>query len=243
MSEKAEKKSEKQNEDISNSPTKDELQTQSIDKKEKKRTDQKEPTANKESRKTDTLNRQKDDNSKVNDRKKKTTTRNKKARINKIYRTPPTPSPAKLLEKEKTFVLDCNATSSISRDYCSTNPKLGPVIPPYNSQKDKHVGAYFKFWGVSGTLKKTGQFKTKATSIEGPVSDKFHQKGPGFQYLSLRNQAGAGHSQEAVDGHAQFMNGITSVYGYNGKFGFRRNTPWLRKTPTQFGQHIIFPTH
>ena len=29
-------------------------------------------------------------------------------------------------------------------------------------------------------------------SIEGPVMDRFHESGAGYQYLSLRNQHGAG---------------------------------------------------
>ena len=78
-------------------------------------------------------------------------------RHNKLYRAPPTPPPDKLLEEEKKFVLDCNAMSSISVDYSKANPKLGPVIPPYNSQKDQHVENYFNFHGVDKTLKKTGQ--------------------------------------------------------------------------------------
>lgn len=165
----------------------------------------------------------------------------KKGRSNKIYRTPVTPTPPELLEKEKTFVLDCNAASSISRDYCRANPKLGPVIPPYNSQRDRHVSNYFRFYGVRDTLSRTGQ-RPNSTSIEGPVLDKFHEKGAGFNYLSLRNQSGAGHSQDFIDGHAQFMQGIRCVSGYNGKYGFRRNTPWLRKTPTPFEPATIFPT-
>lgn len=82
-----------------------------------------------------------------------------KGRENKIYRTPGTPPPDVQLEKEKGFVLDCNAVSSISTDYSKTNPKLGPVIPPYNSQKDKHVDEYFEFIGVNETLDKTGQVR------------------------------------------------------------------------------------
>ena len=78
-------------------------------------------------------------------------------RDNKIYRTPPTPPPPVLLGKEKTFVLDCTAVSSISSDYSKANPKLGPVIPPYNAQRDGHVKPYFQFYGVDKTLKKTGQ--------------------------------------------------------------------------------------
>ncbi|XP_012943388.1 uncharacterized protein C17orf98 [Aplysia californica] len=167
----------------------------------------------------------------------------KRGRANKIYRTPVTPTPDELLFKEKTFVLDCNATSSISRDYCKANPKLGPVIPPYNSQRDRHVGNYFRFYGVNSTLRRTGQLQPTSTSIEGPVLDRFHEKGAGFNYLSLRNQNGAGHSQDTIDGHAQFMQGIRCVSGYNGKYGFRRNTPWLRKTPTPFEPATIFPTH
>lgn len=80
-----------------------------------------------------------------------------KGRHNKIYRTPPTPEPEELLSKERTFVLDSNACSSISTDYSKTNPKLGPVIPPYNSQKDIHSRNYYEFEGVPKTLKKTQQ--------------------------------------------------------------------------------------
>lgn len=78
-------------------------------------------------------------------------------RHNKLYRAPPTPPPDELLKEEKGFVLDCNAVSSISLDYSKANPKLGPVIPPYNSQKDGHVDNYFQFHGVDRTLRKTGQ--------------------------------------------------------------------------------------
>lgn len=91
--------------------------------------------------------------------KKKSQKVRKRSRANKIYRTPPTPTETQLLMKEKSFVLDCGATSSISRDYSTTNPKLGPVIPPYNSQRDKHVTNYFGFYGVNQTLKKTGQVR------------------------------------------------------------------------------------
>lgn len=83
--------------------------------------------------------------------------REERKRRNKIYRTPPTPEPKILREKEKTFVLDNLAVSSISNDFSRANPKLGPVIPPYNSQKDKLVQNYFKFIGVDKTLKTTGQ--------------------------------------------------------------------------------------
>jgi len=164
-----------------------------------------------------------------------------KRRVNKIYRTPPTPPPGALRTKEKTFVLDCNAASSISCDYSKANPKLGPVIPPYNSQKDKHVKQYFGFYSVPGTLDKTGQ-SAPGHSIEGPVMDSFHTRGAGYQYLSLRNQSGAGHSRDCVDGHAQFMEGVKPITGFNGRYGFRRNTPWLRKDPSPFVPNCIEPT-
>ena len=57
------------------------------------------------------------------------------------------------MEKEKGFVLDCNAASSISTDYSKANPKLGPVVPPYNGQKDKHTDGYFRFISVPQSLK------------------------------------------------------------------------------------------
>lgn len=37
-----------------------------------------------------------------------------------------------------------------------------------------------------------GQNKGMGDSIEGPVMDRFHKDGAGYQYLSLRNQHGAG---------------------------------------------------
>ncbi|XP_074653169.1 sperm microtubule associated protein 1-like [Tubulanus polymorphus] len=163
-------------------------------------------------------------------------------RSNKIYRTPPTPPPEILLEKEKTFVLDSNACSSISTDYSRTNPKLGPVIKPYNSQKDRHANGYFVFHGVDETLSKTGQEKP-GCSIDGPVLDRFESDGAGHVYLTLRNQSGAGHSHETIDGHSQFMKGIKPTIGYHGPYGFRRNTPWLRAMPSPFGTASRSPTH
>lgn len=163
-------------------------------------------------------------------------------RHNKLYRAPPTPPPVELLKEEKGFVLDCNAVSSISLDYSKANPKLGPVIPPYNSQKDGHVENYFNFHGVDRTLQKTGQ-ENLGTSIDGRVMDYFEEKGAGYQYVSLRNEAGAGHSRELVDGHAQFMQGIKPAMGYNGEYGFRRNTPWLRQSPSPFGTASRSPAH
>lgn len=74
-------------------------------------------------------------------------------RHNKLYRAPPTPTPDDLMKTEKAFVLDCQAASSISTDYSKANPKLGPVVPPYNGQKDGHTDTYFKFISVPQSLK------------------------------------------------------------------------------------------
>ena len=102
------------------------------------------------------------------------------------------------------------------------------------------------------------------------MHDRFCDSGAGFQYLSLRNQHGAGisvnlgsfsrtvyfqafvyltsynhagHSRQEVDGHAQFMQGIKPAMGYNGSFGYRRNTPWLRAEASPFGTASRSPTH
>ena len=53
-----------------------------------------------------------------------------KSRENKIYRTPPTPTPDKLIIKERSFKLDCIAVGNISEDYSTANPKLGSAIQP-----------------------------------------------------------------------------------------------------------------
>ena len=82
-----------------------------------------------------------------------------KGRHNKLYRTPTTPPPEEFLEKEKGFTLDSIAVSSISTDYSRTNPKLGPVCPPFNAQNDKHTKPYFKYYGVGKVLEKTGQVR------------------------------------------------------------------------------------
>ncbi|XP_019630109.1 PREDICTED: uncharacterized protein LOC109474278 [Branchiostoma belcheri] len=142
---------------------------------------------------------------------------------------------------EQGFVLDSIAVSNISKDYSKAQPKLGPAIPPYNSQKDKNADSYFKFQWAPTVLKRSKQDKG-GTSIEGPVIDRFHTYGGGHQYLSKRNQFGAGHSRELVDGHAQFMSDVKAMNGYHGPFGFRRNTPELRTRPSPFGLDPRSPT-
>ena len=53
----------------------------------------------------------------------------------------------------------------------------------------------------------------------------------------------SGHSRELVDGHAQFMQGVKPVVGYNGSFGYRRNVPWLRAVTSPFGASSRSPSH
>jgi hypothetical protein len=78
-------------------------------------------------------------------------------RHNKLYRCPPTPPPEVQFNRERSFVLDCKAVSNISTDYSTANPKLGSVIPPYDSQCDPNTDSYFEFFGVPKTLQKSGQ--------------------------------------------------------------------------------------
>ena len=130
------------------------------------------------------------------------------ARFNKLYRGPPTPPPEIQFDRERSFILDCKAVSNISIDYSPANPKLGSVIPPYNSQLDSHVQNYFQFFGVPRTLEKSGQVYQNCLviilcyvhfvqlaaheSIAGRVHDRFFTSGHGYRYLSLRNKFGSG---------------------------------------------------
>jgi len=162
---------------------------------------------------------------------------------NKIYRAPPTPAPEELHLLERSFTLDCIAVHTTSSDYARARPKLGQVIPPYNAQKDSSVDPYFKFNGVSKTLKRTGQ-APPGTSLEGPTIDRFYESGAGFQYLYLRNKnAPTGHSRLTIDGHGQFMTGVQPINGYNGRFGYRRTNPALRAVPSPFGVATYSPIY
>ncbi|CAF1045791.1 unnamed protein product [Adineta ricciae] len=152
-------------------------------------------------------------------------------RHNKLYRGPPTPPPEVLYDRERSFVLDCKAVSHISSDYSTANPKLGSVIPPYNGQLDHHTDNYFRFFGLKNTLRKTGQLKDHE-SIPGRVHDRFFANGHGFRYLSLRNSFGSGHSIDEIRGHDLFLSDPNPIVNYNGRFGYRRNTPSLRQQPT-----------
>ena len=86
-------------------------------------------------------------------------------RRNKIYRAPPTPPLEKLRDLEKTFVLDSVAVSNISTDYSRANPKLGSVIPPYNSLNDPAIAKYFDNYGVKEVLKINEQVNNHILNI------------------------------------------------------------------------------
>jgi len=79
-----------------------------------------------------------------------------KFRQHKLYRCPPTPPLEIQYEKEKAFTLDSVAVSNISQDYSRANPKLGSVIPPYNSFDDTAIRSYFENFGLDDLLKRTG---------------------------------------------------------------------------------------
>jgi hypothetical protein len=154
---------------------------------------------------------------------------------NKIYRTPPTPPLEKQYKMERSFTLDSIAVGNISLDYSKANPKLGSVIPPYDSYNDSAVSNYFNSYGIKELLKKTNQREDNHESIAGHIHDKFQSSGTGYRYLSKRNQNGNGHHPETVDGHRRFLNDEMRVMiSYNNMYGFRRNIPKLRNKPTSF---------
>ncbi|OCT75597.1 uncharacterized protein C17orf98 [Xenopus laevis] len=151
-----------------------------------------------------------------------------------LSRFAPSPSITELQARENRFILDCVSVERISKDYSCSLPKLGSVIPPYNAQKDSHVKAYFQTKPVPPLLKKTGQ-SHGGTSTHGELADRFQYKGAAALYLLTRNNSGAGHSPEHNRGHGFFLSSVKPVFGYNGKFGYRRNTPSLRRMPSPFG--------
>lgn len=163
-------------------------------------------------------------------------------RRNKIYRTPPTPEPKVLHVLEKQFTLDCIAVDTTSNDYAKVKPKLGQVTPPYNAQKDKGAKSYLEKAEVQKILKRNGQ-APPGTAMEGPAIERFHESGAGYLYLYYRNQHGAGHSRDAIDGHGHFMSGVQPIRGYNGEHGYRRNNPKLRRVPSEFGVVTHLPIH
>merc|ERR1712117_170103 len=147
--------------------------------------------------------------------------------------------------REQGFVLDCVALAQISSDYSNANPKFGSAIPPYNSQKDPSVRNYFQRVDIEKVLIGSKQRdeendKYLGESIAGKSADIFHEKGLGYTYLSLRNNCGAGRDRGTWSGHGDFMSDTKDIPGFNGQFGYRRNTPMLRQYPSVFG--LMAPT-
>ncbi|XP_037348496.1 uncharacterized protein C17orf98 homolog [Talpa occidentalis] len=141
---------------------------------------------------------------------------------------------------EKGFILDGVAVSTMARNYEHLRPKLWSAIPPYNAQQDYHAHRYFRSHVVPPLLRKTEQDHC-GTGRDGWIVDYFHIFGQGQRYLNRRNWAGAGHSVHQVSGHDQYNADLKAVKGFNGRFGYRRNTPALRLRPSVFGEVTQFP--
>ncbi|KAM5273422.1 sperm microtubule associated protein 1 [Ctenodactylus gundi] len=141
---------------------------------------------------------------------------------------------------EKCFILDGVAVSTVAHAYASTRPKLWSAIPPYNAQQDYHAHRYFRSRVVPPILRKTQQ-DHGGTGRDGWIVDYFHIFGQGQRYLNRRNWAGAGHSLQQVAGHDYYNTYLKVTSGFNGPFGYRRNTPALRQHPSVFGEVTPFP--
>uniref|UniRef100_A0A8C7L757 Uncharacterized protein n=1 Tax=Oncorhynchus kisutch TaxID=8019 RepID=A0A8C7L757_ONCKI len=122
-------------------------------------------------------------------------------------------------KREQKFVLDCIAVSSVALGYEHMRPRLWSVLPGYDARNDPHAARYTTTPSVQRVPKKT----TPVTGI-----------------LSLHR---TGHSREQVSNHSGLMSDIKPLIGYNGQFGFRRNTPNLRRNPSSFGEVTMFQLH
>ncbi|KAL8165067.1 UNVERIFIED_CONTAM: hypothetical protein K2H54_026909 [Gekko kuhli] len=64
-----------------------------------------------------------------------------------------------------------------------------------------------------------------------------------FTLGSIISRVILGHSTEQVRGHQLFLSSSKPVLGYNGAYGYRRNTPSLRRQPSPFGRVTDLPLH
>ncbi|KAM4031615.1 sperm microtubule associated protein 1 isoform 1-T1 [Anomaloglossus baeobatrachus] len=152
------------------------------------------------------------------------------------------PSPEKQWRegREKGFILDGNAMASLG---CGKRmPRLWGTLPPYNAQLDPHTLSYFWSPYVQALLKKTGQ-GNGGTSAHGWIVDYNNIFGTEQIYLNKRNWSGAGHSRTLFSGHSSFLSSVRPPIGYNGRFGYRRNTPSLRSKSSCFGEISPFSFH
>uniref|UniRef100_A0A8C0QLW9 Uncharacterized protein n=1 Tax=Chelonoidis abingdonii TaxID=106734 RepID=A0A8C0QLW9_CHEAB len=140
------------------------------------------------------------------------------------------------------FILNGVAMESIARDYSHSLPKLGCIIPPYKAWRDSHAAAYFTTKPVPPLLQRTGQ-ANGGTSGYGKMAECFQFSSAAALYLILRNKAGAGHSATLVGGHQLFLTSVKPLVGYNGTYGYRRNTPSLRRQPSLFRLVGNLPIH
>ncbi|XP_043530561.1 uncharacterized protein C17orf98-like [Chiloscyllium plagiosum] len=147
-----------------------------------------------------------------------------------------------LFRKERGFILDGVAVASNAAGYGKVNPKRCDVIPPYNAQADPYIKFSFYNNYMRKLLKRTNQ-DHGGTSSNGWLVDYFYNYGPAQRYLHKRNMYGAGHSYNQIVGHRGFLADLKPIDGYNGRFGFRRNTPGLRLKPSNFGEVTDFPLH
>ncbi|XP_003786481.1 uncharacterized protein C17orf98 homolog [Otolemur garnettii] len=144
------------------------------------------------------------------------------------------------LRLEKGFILDGVAVSTVARAHARTRPKVWSAIPPYNAQQDYHAHRYFRSRVVPPVLRRTEQDHC-GTGRDGWIVDYFHIFGQGQRYLNRRNWAGAGHSLQQVIGHDHYNADLRPINGFNGRFGYRRNTPALRQHSSVFGEVTQFP--
>ncbi|XP_038853043.1 uncharacterized protein C17orf98-like [Salvelinus namaycush] len=165
-------------------------------------------------------------------------------------------------KREQKFVLDCIAVSSVALGYEHMRPRLWSVLPGYDARNDPHAARYTTIPSVQRVPQKTTPSVQRVPQKTTPSVQRVPQKTtPSVQRvpqktenkelksaaaqksLDLRNTSGAGHSREQVSNHSGLMSDIKPLIGYNGRFGFRRNTPNLRRNPSSFGEVTTFQLH
>ncbi|XP_036807291.1 uncharacterized protein C17orf98 [Oncorhynchus mykiss] len=174
-------------------------------------------------------------------------------------------------KREQKFVLDCIAVSSVALGYEHMRPRLWSVLPGYDARNDPHAARYTTTPSVQRVPQKTTPSVQRDPQKTTPSVRRVRQKTENKELksaaaqksLDLRNTSGAGftssssllrvtsilslhrtgHSREQVSNHSGLMSDIKPLIGYNGRFGFRRNTPNLRRNPSSFGEVTTFQLH
>uniref|UniRef100_A0A8K9WMW2 Uncharacterized protein n=1 Tax=Oncorhynchus mykiss TaxID=8022 RepID=A0A8K9WMW2_ONCMY len=144
-------------------------------------------------------------------------------------------------KREQKFVLDCIAVSSVALGYEHMRPRLWSVLPGYDARNDPHAARYTTTPSVQRVPQKTTPSVYMGFIIyTGFTSVGLHGIHNQYSILSLHR---TGHSREQVSNHSGLMSDIKPLIGYNGRFGFRRNTPNLRRNPSSFGEVTTFQLH